>query len=321
MLCNSIPKPVVFRRERAATVRLPAALALVLLLFTISCPAQDIEPRRWSHLPIGGNFISGAYAYTSGEIFLDPVLRIEDAEFYLHTIAVRYIRSFELFGKSARIDLTQPYQSGRWSGLLNGVPSSVERTGWADTSLRLAVNLVGAPPLTGKEFAEYRARTDRETIVGAGLVVQFPTGEYFDDKLINLGGNRFTFRPQFGVVHNVGKWSMEITTAAWLFTDNDAFFNGRHLAQDPLFTADGHLIYTFRPGLWASASVGYGLGGETIVDGAPSDNVLSNLGWGFALGIPINRSIGIKLAYVGTRAFARTGSNTDTLTCGLSVSW
>ena len=33
-------------------------------------------------------------------------------------------------------------------------------------------------------------------------------------------------------------------------------------ASRPLFTADGHLIYTFRPGLWLSASAGYGIGGE-----------------------------------------------------------
>ena len=76
-----------------------------------------------------------------------------------------------------------------------------------------------------------------------------------EDKLINLGNNRFTFRPQFGVLHNRGKWAMELTTAAWLYTDNDEFFNGRHLEQDPFFTADSHLIYTFRPGLWLSASL------------------------------------------------------------------
>lgn len=297
------------------------ALTLALLLVARPSSGQDVEPRRWSHLPIGSNFLGGAYAWSTGDIFLDPVLKIENAEFNLHTLAAKYIRSFELLGKSARIDLVQAWQSGRWTGLLNGVPASVERDGWTDTSLRFAVNLHGAPPLAGREFAEYRARTKIETIFGVGLGVQLPTGEYFEDKLINLGTNRFTFRPQFGAVHNRGNWSMELTTAVWLFTNNDEFFNGKHLGQDPLLTADAHLIYTFRPGLWLSASAGYGGGGKSAVNGVPGDNQQSNVAWGLGLGIPINRSLGVKLGYVATRTHARTGLDTDTLTCAFSVMW
>jgi hypothetical protein len=296
-------------------------LAFAILLTTLTAHAQDLEPRRWSHLPMGSNFGGLGYAYTTGEIFLDPVLKIENAEFYLHTTALRYIRSFELFGKSARVDFIQAYQSGQWSGLLNGTPASVSRDGWTDTSLRFAMNLYGAPPLKGKEFAEYRAKTDSETIVGAGLVVQFPTGEYFKDKLINLGSNRFTFRPQLGVVHNSGKWSTELTAAAWFFTENDEFFNGKRLEQDPFFTAEAHLIYTFRPGLWLSASVGYGEGSESTVNGVYKDNRQNNLGWGLGLGIPINRALGVKIAYIGTHTYSRAGLNSDTVTCSFSVMW
>lgn len=295
--------------------------ALIFLLLALPCYGQDIEPRRWSHLPLGSNFSGGAYAYTTGDITLDPVLRIEDAEFDLHSVVGKYIRSFELLGKSARFDLIQGYQSGQWTGLLNGVPTTVERDGRTDTTLRFAINLMGAPPLAGREFAEYRAKADHETIIGAGLALQLPTGEYFNDKLINLGSNRFTFRPQLGVVHNRGKWSAELTTAAWLFTENDDFFNGKQLEQDPLYTADAHLIYTFRPGLWLSASLGYGGGSESTVNGVPGDDRQNNLGWGLGLGIPINRALGVKIAYIGTRTHARTGLNTDTYTCGFSFMW
>ncbi|HEY2573904.1 MAG TPA: hypothetical protein VGH65_07540, partial [Verrucomicrobiaceae bacterium] len=81
------------------------ALAIVMGWLVSFCPAQDIEPRRWSHLPIGSNFLGGAYAYTQGEIFLDPVLKIEDARFDLNTTAIKYIRSFELLGQSARVEV------------------------------------------------------------------------------------------------------------------------------------------------------------------------------------------------------------------------
>ena len=219
------------------------------------------------------------------------------------------------------MDLTQPYQFGHWTGTLNGMPATVDRNGLADTSARFAVNLIGAPPLAGKEFAAYRAKADHETIVGTGLIVQFPTGQYYDDKLINLGNNRFAFRPQLGIVHNWGKWSAELTGQGWFFTDNNDFYNGKRLEQDPMYGADTHLIYTFRPGLWLSGSFGYAGGGTTTVNGVSSDNNQNNIGWGLALGVPINRAVGLKFAYIGTRTEVSTGLNSDTFLCAVSVMW
>jgi len=46
----------------------------------------------------------------------------------------------------------------------------------------------------------YRAKADVETVVGTALMVHLPAGDYMDDKLINLGTNRFTFRPQLVAV-------------------------------------------------------------------------------------------------------------------------
>jgi hypothetical protein len=296
-------------------------LALAVLLLARLGHGQDIEPRRWSHLPIGANFAGVAYAYTTGDIYLDPVLKIQNAQFDLHTIGVKYIRSFTLLGKSARVDLLQPYQFGHWSGLLNGTPAAVDRTGLADTSVRCAVNLVGAPPLTGKEFAAYRAKADSETILGAGLVLQLPTGQYYGDKLINLGGNRFSIRPQLGAVHNWGKWSAELTAQTWFFTENDDYFHGRQLEQDPIYTADANLVYTFRPGLWVAGSAGYSTGGITTVNGVPNNDTQSNLGFGFSLGLPISRAVGVKLAYVGARTQVGSGMDSDTFLCALSVMW
>ncbi|MBW1768845.1 MAG: transporter [Deltaproteobacteria bacterium] len=285
------------------------------------CLAQELEPRRWSHLPIGTNFAGGAYAYTEADISFDPVLRIEDVKMEMHTWAVKYIRTFGLFQKSARIGFTQGFQEGRWTGLLDGVPKSVKRSGLTDSVLRFAINLYGAPPLKGKEFAAYRARADVETIVGTALVVQLPTGDYMDDKLINLGTNRFTFRPQLGVVHNRGKWSMELTGAVWLYTDNDDFFNGNKLEKEPLYTFQTHLIYTFRPGLWAAASAGYGYGGESTVNGVDKNDRRENLAWALSLGYPITRQLGVKVAYLGTRTQESVGQDTDSIAVGFSIFW
>ena len=183
------------------------------------------------------------------------------------------------------------------------------------------MNLIGAPPLSGKEFAAYNAATTCEDIVGVGLLVRLPTGEYFDDKLINLGSNRYTFTPQFGWVHNQGKWSTELSGSVNFTTDNDEFFRGKTLEEDPYFVGQAHVSYTFRPGLWLTASTGYGLGGESSVNSVPADDPKGNFGWGLSLGIPINRAMGFKLSYIGTRTQEDTGADTDTFSLAFSMMW
>lgn len=267
------------------------------------------------------NFAGGGYVYTTGDILFDPVLQIENVELEMHSVLFSYIRTFEVLGKSARVDFKQGYQDATWKGLLQGAPASAYRSGLTDSSFRFAINLWGAPPLKGKEFAEYRAKTDRETIIGAALVMQLPTGNYFDDKLLNLGTNRFTFKPQFGVVHNRGSWTTELTTAVWFFTENDDFWNGNRFEQAPLYTLQGHLVYTFRPGLWVGGGVAYGIGGESTLNGAAKNDRKGNLVAGVSLGIPISKKVGIKLTYIGFRTQENVGGNTDNVAAALSVLW
>jgi outer membrane putative beta-barrel porin/alpha-amylase len=294
---------------------------LLVLGLPFRCFGQDLEPRRWSHLPTGTNFAGCGYAYSEADISLDPVLRIENAEMEMYTWAVKYIHTVELFQKSARLDFTQGYHEGRWSGLLDGVPRSIKRSGLSDAMMRLAINLYGAPPLRGKEFAAYRAKVDVETIVGTALVVQLPTGEYMDDKLINLGTNRFTFRPQIGMLHQRGKWLMELTGAVWLDTDNDDFFDGNKLEKDPLYTIQTHLVYNYRPGFWAAASAGYGYGGESTINGEEKDDRRESLAWALSLSYPIMRRMGVKVSYLGTRTQESVGLDSDSIVVGCSVFW
>lgn len=236
-------------------------------------------------------------------------------------LAAKYIRTFDLFGKSARIDLTQGYQKGRWAGLLDGASASTTRSGWTDTIARFAMNIYGAPPLRGKDFASYRVSREAETIVGVGLAVHLPTGEYMSERLINLGSNRFTFRPQIGLVHNRGNWSMELTGSAWIFTDNDDFFGGNTVEQDPLLTLAGHLIYTFRPGFWAGVSGGYGYGAESTVNGVNKDDHKENVAWALSAGYPLSREWGVKIAYLGTRKLETNGLDGDTISFAVSYLW
>ena len=86
--------------------RRPAfALLCAVVLLPSTAPGQEVLPRRWGHVPTDGNFVGAGFGYTEGDISLDPVLDIEDGTVELWSTAAKYIRTFELAGKSARVEL------------------------------------------------------------------------------------------------------------------------------------------------------------------------------------------------------------------------
>jgi hypothetical protein len=295
--------------------------AALMLAHAVGASAQELEPRRWSHLPVQVNFAAAAYAYTAADIFFDPALELSDVEMELHTVAVKYIRTGQLLGRSVRAEATVPYQHAEWTGLLQGVSTNTSRRGFADPIVRGTILLVGGPPLAGAEFARYRAEHPVETIIGAGLAVQLPLGEYYESKLLNLGENRFTIRPELGVLHTHHKWSVELTGGIGFATANDEFFNGKTREQDPLYGLQGHVVYTFRPGLWLAASTGYRSGGQSEINGVAKDDRKGEVAWAIALGYPLNPSVGLKLAYLNTRTREKTGFDSDTIALGAAVLW
>jgi hypothetical protein len=301
-----------------------------ICLFTIICLlvltwipplyAQQLEPRRWGHLPVGAQFISIAYLYTDGEILLDPVLRIEDAEMELNTSNARYIYSFNLAGRSSRIEADVPYVNGRWQGIVNSEFRTTEREGIADPRLRLSILLHGAPALSGKAFSKNQTAHSVNTVIGAAVSLTLPVGEYFRDRLINLGDNRFVVRPELGVLHIRHKWSYELTGSMSLFQDNDEFWPGdSKREQDPLFLVQGHIVYTFRAGLWASVGAGYGFAGESSINDVSRNDKHNNHFWALNLGVPLTRHQRIKLAYAGVRTNNLVGVDSHNLLLAWSL--
>jgi hypothetical protein len=278
-----------------------------------------MEPRRWTHLPVGTDVIGLGYLYTSGDLAFDPVLRIDDAKVEMHSALLTYSHYFGLGDRTARIDAIVPVQSGNWDGVVDGVPRSVSRDGLADPTLRVSVNLMGAPALSGADFLAYRREHDATTSVGAALSLSLPLGEYDEDKLINLGQNRFVLGSQLGVLHTEGEWSFELTGTAFLFEDNDEFFGGHELEQDPLYTAQTHVVKTFGQGWWVSAGAAYTWAGESTIDNVPKDDEKSTLIWGGSFGFRLTKTQGVRLAYARHDTRTDVGEDTDSLYVGWSI--
>ena len=206
--------------------------------------AQDLEPRRWTPLPVGASIVTAGYVYTNGNIAFDPLLKVEAATLNTKTWAISILHAFEALGQLARLDAVLPWQHARWKGLLNGEPRELDRRGLADPLIRLSVNFLGPPALDAEPLRAYQAAHPVYTVAGAALAVTLPLGEYQRDKLLNLGQNRFVIRPQIGVVHRRGHWSCELTGSVFLFPDNTHFYPDQLRALNPLFALQGHLVFT-----------------------------------------------------------------------------
>ena len=83
-------------------------------------------------------------------------LPIADADFNQNTGAMAYVRSFSLFGQSAKFDVIAPYSAFSAHALVSGQPQEREMSGFGDPRFRVSMNLFGSPALTVKEFAEYK---------------------------------------------------------------------------------------------------------------------------------------------------------------------
>ena len=294
-------------------------IAALACLFAAPAAAQDMEPRRWGHLPVGTDILAVGYGYTFGDLHLDPVLRIEDAHVEMHTALLSFNRYLTLFDTTTRLDVQVPFQDGEWNGLLDGAPASTSRTGFGDPRVRVSVALAGAPALEADEWRAFKKANPENTIVGAALAVRLPLGEYHEDKLINLGENRFSFEPQLGVVHTSGPWSYELTASAFFYTDNDDFFGDRRREQEPVYAVQSHVVRTFDSGFWVSGGTAYGWGGASAIDGVRKNDARSNLLFGGSLGFPLDRMQSIAFGWIHARTFEDVGSDTDTFLVSWSV--
>ena len=214
-----------------------------------------------------------------------------------------------------------PLSTGRWEGIVNDEYTSVRRHGFNDPRIRFSMILYGAPPLKGKGLLKYFQSNPVRTSVGLGIGLTLPLGEYYSDRLINLGNNRFVIRPQLGVLHQRGSWQAEVTGTVSVYQDNDEFFSNSKLEQDPLWFVQGHIIRSFRRGMWASLSGGFSFGGKTYINGESSSNNDRTRYAALSFGMPISEQQNIKLAWVKAETNVLVGSSSNSLIFSWSINW
>ena len=281
-----------------------ALLLCVALFNSAAAQAQDIEPRQYTNVPVGMNFLIGGYTYTQGGVSFDPSLPVTKPDLETNSGVVGLSHSLDLWGKSSKVDAIVPFTWLSGTAQYNGEPASRSVSGFGDPLFRLSVNLYGAPALTLQELPAY----EQDLVVGAALQVSAPLGQYDGTRLVNIGANRWWFKPSLGASQSLGPWTLEATVAATFYTDNTDFYGGKTRAQDPIYSAQGHVIRSLSHGIWASLSATYFAGGTTEIDGVDKADLQRNWRVGGTLAFPVDRQNSVKL-YASDGVSARTGNS------------
>ena len=147
-----------------------------------------------------------------------------------------------------------------------------------------------------------------------------PLGKYDPSKLINIGTNRWSFKPEVGLSKAMGSWTLEVSAGVWLFTDNNDFFNGGTREHAPIASAQIHLLYTFKPRLWVAVNSNFYTGGRTRVNGELNLDLQRNSRVGATISIPLQARQSLKLAY-SRGAFTTIGADFQALLVGWQYFW
>jgi hypothetical protein len=262
------------------------------------------------------NFLIAGYVYGTGSVATDLSLPVENGDVQTHTGLLAYARALDVWGTSGKIDVVLPYSSLSGSAELAGQRRERDISGLSEPKFRFSVNLYGAPALSLEEFASYQ----QDVIIGASLQVVAPLGQYDDDKIVNLGTNRWTIKPEVGISKSLGPWILELAAAVSFYTDNDDFFGGRTRAQEPLYSVQGHVIYSFRSGIWVAVDGTYYTGGRTSIDGVENDDTQGNTRVGLTVTLPVTRHNSVKL-YASSGVTARAGGDFDAVGLAWQYRW
>lgn len=291
-------------------------LFFLQLYFLSDVKSQEIEPRNYANLPKGFNALAFAYSYSTGEVVSDASLPLQDFNVTSNTPLIGYVRTFSLFGCLSRIQYTLPYTFLSGNITYKGRDTSGTRSGLNDSRLRFGINFYGSPALSPQNFPKYK----QGRIIGASLVTSIPTGQYYSDKLINLGSNRWGFKPEIGISNSLGNAFLEAYAGVWLYTNNNEYLGNNSLSQNPLYSFQFHASYLFKNYMWVALNFAYSNGGQTSLNGVKNNDYQNNSRIGLTYSTPISKQLSAKLQY-HIAAETRRGSDYKIFVATLQYTW
>jgi Putative MetA-pathway of phenol degradation len=279
--------------------------------------AQEMEPRSYAVVPTGLHAMALSYTYSSGSVVSPGSSPVQNLDVTNNIINLGYAQTFTFFNKLARISAGLPYGFLNGTAKFQGIDTAGSRTGFYDGRIKFGVNLIGSPVLKPQDFQKFQ----EHTVFGASIVISIPVGQYFPSKLINLGSNRWGFKPELGISHREGRLFYEMYTGVWMYTENPNYFKSYVQQEKVLFSLQTHIDYTFKHGKYLAINGGFADGGESSLNGIEQNDEEQNWRVGATFSSPIfNRHQSIKVM-VNTGIATRAGQNYTALTIIYQYSW
>jgi hypothetical protein len=304
--------------------RLLAVFATVAIILSFSGPALAIDDGaraywkgrdgtwavsfQYLRLDIDGSdaqqFDPGQYIYPNSDTEANVFIATLARHFTLPLLNRPSSLALTIAGGNVHLDVNTIVVPPEFlpPGVAPGSSFSQSSNGYADPNMQLVVNLFGTPPLkSGYDLLNY----EPTLTLDVAALLAFPIGKYDDDKLVNIGLNRwygriaFPFKYHFGPFTPGHMTSLEFTPSVWLFAENDDFV-GQKLENDPMWQLEAHLTHDFTRTFFASLDVLYRGGFQSEINGVEVGDDL-NIG-----------NIGVTLNYQVTDNFAiRTGYSSN----------
>ena len=297
--------------------RLPAFLAtlVIILLFSGQALAVDDGARAYWKGREGTQGVSFQYLrldlqasdsqqFAPGQ-FIYPNSDVEASIF-----VANYVRHMTLFnrpsslslaiaGGDVDVDVNIKAPSQFVPPSKSGTAFSESASGYADPSVQLVVNLFGTPPLKANfDLIDYEPTWNLDAAVMLGV----PLGEYDDNKLVNLGLNRWFGRIAFPLTYHFGVFtrgymkSLELIPSVWLFAENDDFI-GQKMENDPMLQFEAHLTNDFTPSFFGSLDLLYRSGFQSEIDGVEVGDDLEIGNLGFTLNYQVTDNLSIRTGF------------------------
>ena len=262
------------------------------------------------------NFALAAYNLQWGSVLVDPALPVDNASATINSLAVAYVRTLDVAGHGGKVTVAVPLSASRFRGEYLGQFAQTARRGIADPRVTFVMNLAGGPALDRQQFARWRQRT----LFGASMQVSLPIGQYDPTKVVNLGTNRWGFRPGMGVSRQIGQWIVEGSVSAAFFTANAQFHETHRLKQRPLGVIETSAIRYFTPRVWGAVHAIWVAGGAAVVDERSNAKGQANARLGLSASFPLAPGQSVKLG-IAESAVTRFGNDFTSFSAVYQRSW
>jgi len=240
--------------------------SLVVVIFgfyAVACgTAYGQIARSYLNAP-QGNLVMYSYSGVRSNTGGVESLPIPLTETRLQTQSLIYSKIMDIGGRTGGLGVVLPFQDLLSFNTQSNVVTARE-AGFGDPSVTFEMNLFGAPALQREEMKDWTPGD----YCGLHFTFGLPLGQYDPNSAVNLGANRFTFRPllNYSITRDEGKTWLDFYASVAFYSANEESLGSNVLQQYPLTDIELHYSRTVYDRLWAGVGVVGLFGGRVEVN-------------------------------------------------------